>query len=74
MKLTDRTKARIAGKITPDMYDYGIQHLLVMPHLFSDQTFLVAAPTRYTRIIYSDIDTIVDRIELDATGAAHETD
>jgi hypothetical protein len=52
------------------MYDLGIHNLLVMPHLFSDQTFLVTAPTRYARIIYSGVDIIIDRIELDPEGAA----
>lgn len=69
MKLTDRTKARLAAKLSPDMYDLGIRHLLVMPHLFVDHVFLVTAPTRYTRIIYSDVQTIIDRIELDPEGA-----
>ena len=66
---SQRTLVRLAGKVTPDMYDLGIRHLLVMPHLFSDQTFLVAAPTRYTRLIYSGIDIIIDRIELDPEGS-----
>jgi hypothetical protein len=65
-----KTLVRLAGKVTPDMYDLGIHNLLVMPHLFSDQTFLVTAPTRYARIIYSGVDIIIDRIELDPEGAA----
>lgn len=68
-KPTQRTLVRLAGKVTPDMYDMGIRNLLVMPHLFSDQTFLVSAPTRFARIIYSGPDIIVDRIELDPEGA-----
>jgi hypothetical protein len=69
VKLPLRSVQRIAGKVTPDMYDLGVRHLLVMPHLFSDSTFMVYAPNRYTRIVYAGPNTIIDRIELDPEEA-----
>jgi hypothetical protein len=69
VKLTEQTIARLAAKLSPDMYDLGIRDMLVMPNILTDHVFLVKAPNRYARLVYLDVQTIIDRIELDPEGA-----